>query len=84
MCICQNDFNPISTEIIKLLLNHDKIDVNLVSYRYDYNALMFLCENQIDQMEIAILLIGKTNLEHRNYQNKKIGDICLPYYKNLF
>ena len=71
-------------ETIKILLNQNNIDVNVISNDTNYNALMLLCQYNSNQYEIATLLKSKTNLNHRNYQNKKIEDICLDEYKYLF
>ena len=71
-------------ETIKLLLNQNNIDVNVISNYTESNALMLLCQYNSNQHEIAKLLKSKTNLNHKNYQNKKIEDICLPEYKKLF
>jgi hypothetical protein len=73
-----------NNETVKLLLNDDNIDVNIISNDTKHNALMILCENNTNQHEIAKLLKSKTNLNHRNDQNKKIEDICLEEYKYLF
>ena len=75
------DSNP---EIIKLLLNQNNIDVNITTNDTESNALMLLCQHNSNQHEIATLLKSETNLNHRNYQNKKIEDICLPEYKKIF
>ena len=71
-------------EIIKLLLNQNNIDVNIINNDTKYNALMLLCQYNSNQYEIATLLKSKTNLNHKNYRNKKIEDICLNEYKYIF
>jgi ankyrin repeat protein len=69
---------------VKLLLNVDDIDVNIISNDTKFNALMLLCQDNSNQHGIAKLLKSKTDLNHRNYQNKKIEDVCLGEYKYLF
>jgi ankyrin repeat protein len=77
--------DTISTpETIKFLLNYDNIDVNITTKDTKYNALMLLCEYHPNQHELVMLLKSKTNLNHINYKNKKIEDICLNEYMYLF
>ena len=71
-------------ETVRLLLNVDNIDVNIITNDKKYNALMLLCEYIPSQHEIVKILKSKTDLNHRNDQNKKIEHICLDEYMYLF
>ena len=84
MMSCRHDTADSNLGIIKLLLNQNNIDVNITTILTKYNALMLLCQHNPNQYEIAKLLKSKTNLNHTNYQNEKIEDICLDEYKYLF
>ena len=84
MLACRNSNTDSTPETIKILLNQNNIDVNFTTNDTKYNALMLLCQYNPNQHEIAKLLKSKTNLNHRNYKNKKIEDLCLDEYKYLF
>jgi hypothetical protein len=59
-------------------------DCNLYTNDTLYNALMLLTEYNINQYELSKLLRTKTNLSHRNINNKTIDKICKNEYLDLF
>ena len=84
MLACRNSNTDSNIETVKLLLNVNNIDVNIVFNDTKYNVLILLYKYKQNQHEISKLLKSKTNLSHRNFQNKKIEDIYLDEYKYLF
>ena len=84
MFSCRYSNTYSNTETIKLLLNQNNIDTNIVTIDTKSNALMLLCQYNSNQHEIAKILKSKTDLNHRNFRNKKIEDVCLDEYKYLF
>jgi ankyrin repeat protein len=84
MIACMHLDRGSDPETIKFLLEQDNIDVKIASSGKKYNALMILCKYKPNYYDIAKILKSKTDLNHRNYKNKKIEDICLDEYKTLF
>jgi hypothetical protein len=84
MMACRYSNTDSTIETVKLLLNHNDIDVNLFENKYKHNALILLCKNIPDQLEIVKLLKSKTNLNHKYCNNKSIKKICLFEYDELF
>lgn len=83
MLSCRYINTTSNNETVKLLLEYNS-DVKLFNYDFNSNALMILCEHNHYQYNLAKILKEKSDLTHRNINNKTINKICLPEYKKLF
>lgn len=77
---CNTYSNP---EIIYFLLENGAI-CNYFNNKKRLNALMILSKYNQNQYELVKLLSTKTDLKHKNIDDKLIIDICLPEYKKIF
>lgn len=82
MLCCQNLNIPYNKKLFKLL--YKNTDCNLFTKFTRYNSLMILCETNNNQINLAKLLMNKTDLDHKNFNNKLINDVCRIEYKVLF
>jgi hypothetical protein len=87
MILCRPILSGLNTKMIRLLLDYDDSIINLIDKK-KYNSLMYLCKfNKIldkEEIKIAKLIKSKTDLNHRDFENKKVYDNCLEENKFLF
>ena len=75
---CRKSNKNYNEELIRLLFDYDP-------YYMQFNALMYLCNELPNKIEMSKLLLkSKSNPYHRTQQNETITDICLDEYKCIF
>jgi ankyrin repeat protein len=74
---CRKSNKNYNEELLRLLFDYDP-------YYMQVNALMYLCNELPNRIEMVKLLKSKSNLYHRNQQNETITDLCLKEYKCIF
>jgi ankyrin repeat protein len=80
---CRKSNNNYNEKLVNFLLDYDPY-FNIYCYSMRFNALMYLCNELPNRIEMVKLLKSKSNLSHKNHQNEIITDVCLDEYKCIF